>query len=359
LIEKDMNAFLMEKNAHPTSIEVRIERLARSSIALSHLAPNLTDIASRLAEGAQQQAARSREIAANVDRMADDLAKAMGTLNVSSSSVSEIVSAIKRVADQTRILSINASIEAARAGEVGLAFGAVAREVESLANQTTGATKQISSRVEEIKSNISNAVEAAGLGTDDERTAKNNKGSSIRHLGAEVNDMALIATETAKSARSVDNTSKRIRDLCENLLIEVGTFRLPVHERAMTLFRQLLGKSEFTSGNRHAYERVMRDAIHSMRIFELLYLTDAEGRQISSNIWSEGREDATVFGKDWSSRPWFSSVVASGELSVSDIYRSSATDSFCFTLSGPVFDDDGRFAGVLAADVNFASILAR
>ena len=171
--------------------------------------------------------------------------------------------------------------------------------------------------------------------------------------------MARIASETADAARSVDGTSKRIRDLCENLLLEVGTFRLPVHERAMGLFRQLLGKREFSGDNRDACERVMREAVRGLRIFELLYLTDSKGRQISSNIWEDGSADASVFGKDWSSRPWFAGVATSGELSVSDMYRSNATDSFCFTLSGPVFDDGGRFAGVLAGDVNFASILER
>jgi hypothetical protein len=68
--------------------------------------------------------------------------------------------------------------------------------------------------------------------------------------------------------------------------------------------------------------------------------------------------DGGVAGADWSRRPWFQSVLESGEISVSDIYRSSATDSFCFTLSGPVFDAEGRFAGVLAADVNFADLLS-
>ena len=342
---------------HDTTIEVRIEKLARSSIALSRLAPELACIASKLAAGAQQQASQSREIAQNVDRMAADLAKAMETLNVSSSSVTDIVAAIKRVADQTRILSINASIEAARAGEVGLAFGAVAKEVESLAGQTSSATKQISTRVDTIKSNIKTAVDAAGLGESGDK-ANARKGVSIRRLGAEVNEMAAIATETATAARGVDETSDRIRKLCEALLVEVGTFRLPAHERAMTLFRQILGQSEFSSGRRNECEAAMRAAFSHTRIFELLYLTDADGRQITSNIWSDGREDAAACGKDWSSRPWYRTVLSSGELSVSDIYRSSATDSFCFTLSGPVFDTRGDFAGVLAADVNFGDLLS-
>ncbi|HNX04981.1 MAG TPA: methyl-accepting chemotaxis protein, partial [Opitutales bacterium] len=268
-----------------TEVELRIERLARSSIALSKLAPELTSIASKLASGAQQQASQSREIAANVDRMADELARAMETLNVSSGSVGEIVAAIKRVADQTRILSINASIEAARAGVVGLAFGAVAKEVESLAGQTTSATKQISGKVDLIRDNIRSAVDAAGLGNES-GTASARKGVSIRRLGGEVNEMAAIATETAGAARSVDETSSRIRSLCEDLLVEVGAFRLPAHDHAVSVFREILGMEEFATLNRGRCEGAMKKSLRATSIFELLYLTDASGRQVTSNLWS-------------------------------------------------------------------------
>mgnify|MGYP001396310089 CR=1 FL=1 len=110
--------------------EERIEKLAQASITLSQLAPELAGIASTLASGARQQASQAEMIADCVEKMADGLTSAMQTLEHSSTNVGEIVAAIKRVADQTRILSINASIEAARAGNVGLAFGAVAHEVE-------------------------------------------------------------------------------------------------------------------------------------------------------------------------------------------------------------------------------------
>ncbi len=334
----------------------KMEKLARATISLSRLAPELTAIASQLASGAQQQASQSRVIAENVDSMAKALSSAMETLNLSSGSVSEIVAAIKRVADQTRILSINASIEAARAGQIGLAFGAVAKEVESLAGQTSSATVQISGKVDTIRNNIKSAVLAAGLG--EAASAASRKGFSIARLGSEMNEMASIAGQTAAAARTVDGTSERIRSLCEELLLEVGSFRMPAHEHAVAIFRKLLGNPVFSRGRRAECEALMRDAVATMRIFELLYLTDARGRQLSANIWSDGRVDASVFGRDWSVRPWFRSVAESGEVSVSDIYRSSATDSFCFTLSGPVFDERGAFCGVLAADVNFADLLS-
>jgi hypothetical protein len=336
--------------------EERIEKLAQASITLSQLAPELAGIASTLAAGARQQASQAEEIADCVEKMADGLTAAMQTLEHSSTNVSEIVAAIKRVADQTRILSINASIEAARAGNVGLAFGAVAHEVESLAGQTTQATARISGRVEQIRTDIRRALDAAGL--DEKSNSGKAPTMGIRQLGGQMKEMSGIATNTALAARSVDQTSSRIRTLCEELLLEVGAFRLPAHEHAVNLFRQLLGMDEFATGRREDCEAVMRKAVAQMRIFELIYMTDARGRQTSSNIWADGREDALVCGADWSRRPWFASVLESGEVSVSDIYRSSATDSFCFTLSGPLFDMNGDFCGVLAADVNFADLLS-
>lgn len=344
----------------PTVPDNRFERLAQASIALSKLAPTLSEIAATLASGAQQQARQSQLICTQASRMAVELECAIENLNNSSHSVRDIVSTIKRVADQTRILSINASIEAARAGEFGRAFGAVAQEVQNLSGQTMNATGEISSRVEVIQGNIRAAVDAAGLDNQhlDQRRKNSKDAFSIRQLSSDMAEMARIATETAGAASNVDGISANIRKLCEELLLEVGTFRTPAHEKSVALFRQILGRPELANGSRGTMEALLREALHQLRIFEVAYATDIRGRQIISNVWADGRDGAGAFQADWSQRAWFRDVVTSGEISVSDIYRSKATDSFCFTLSGPIFDTSGNLSGVLAADVNFAELLA-
>lgn len=82
-------------------------------------------------------------------------------LSKQSSKISSIIKVITRVADQTRLLSLNASIEAARAGEAGRGFAVVAEEVKLLADQTAASALDIAALVQEIQSHIETTVNKA------------------------------------------------------------------------------------------------------------------------------------------------------------------------------------------------------
>lgn len=75
------------------------------------------------------------------------LTKTIHQVKEYSTSITNLVGMVKAIADQTKLLSLNASIEAARAGESGKGFAVVANEVRNLAEQATTTTDEISQAI--------------------------------------------------------------------------------------------------------------------------------------------------------------------------------------------------------------------
>jgi methyl-accepting chemotaxis protein WspA len=86
----------------------------------------------------------------------------LAVLNEKAGNITQMVTTITRVADQTNLLSLNAAIEAEKAGEYGRGFAVVATEIRRLADQTAVATYDIEQMVKDIQS----AVSAGVMGMD-------------------------------------------------------------------------------------------------------------------------------------------------------------------------------------------------
>ena len=99
------------------------------------------------------------EINKRAEEYIDVIANQTNTTNESALRISEATKLITSIAEETNLLSLNASIEAARAGEQGRGFAVVAAEIQKLAEQSNESARQIEDIIQVLLSDSEKAVE--------------------------------------------------------------------------------------------------------------------------------------------------------------------------------------------------------
>ncbi|WP_274605643.1 methyl-accepting chemotaxis protein [Allochromatium vinosum] len=113
------------------------------------------------AEQANQLAQSANTIAARGGDMVQRVVGTMSSIQESSRRIADIISVIDGIAFQTNILALNAAVEAARAGEQGRGFAVVAAEVRNLAQRSAQAAKEIKELITDSVSKVEGGAELA------------------------------------------------------------------------------------------------------------------------------------------------------------------------------------------------------
>ena len=131
---------------------------------------------------------------------------AMNAISESSKEIANIIETINSIADQTNLLSLNASIEAARAGEAGKGFAVVATEVSQLAGQTAQASQNTADLIHTSLQNVEEGIRVANNTADElGRMVK-----QVQDIAEKVKEIADAATSQANDVKAMSSDIKKI-----------------------------------------------------------------------------------------------------------------------------------------------------
>jgi len=319
------------------------------------------------------------------------LVETIQVLKENSDSIGSIIDVINNISDETNILSLNARIEAARGSAEGKGFKVIAEEVGNLAKQSKTATLDIQKRLSLLEDKIKGTVEGVerveeNVMACEERINKAN--TALNHVCErfgdlsenleEINEAAVRQAEDvsqvsgsimgiesalgeqARDADAIFTIAEQVNSACDQMVVDTGVFHLSGHNRARQTAVVMAGDPCLISGSRSERERALKGFLDKNKFIELAYITDARGCQTTVNIYSEklkGRSGLeNGLDRNWASKEWFKVPVQTCRPFVSKVYRSSATQNFCFTVSVPLNDRDGC-SGVIGIDINFRDML--
>lgn len=110
--------------------------------------------------------------------------------------VTKVLTVISEVADQTNMLSLNASIEATKAGEAGKGFTVVANEVRRLADRSMMAARNVNDIVREVQRAAESAVMSMQKSSEEIRVGSEAVNTSVTNLSEIASNMNQISQQT-------------------------------------------------------------------------------------------------------------------------------------------------------------------
>lgn len=174
----DFSSFTTEVGATAKEISVTSQELVKLMTDVSQTATNTA----QLATSGQNELVRLESTMKQMEDASRQISKRLAVISEKAANITTVVTTINKFADQTNLLSLNASIEAEKAGEYGLGFSVVAREIRRLADQVALATYDIEQMVKEMKSAVSSGVMEMDKFSDEVR----NDVRDVRNIGSQL-----------------------------------------------------------------------------------------------------------------------------------------------------------------------------
>lgn len=181
-----------EKNQVVGTFGVAI--LRDNAFSLREMADKYQIGMSEISAAVQETAAASSDINVSEQKLNEEIV----SIRETAKEIIIILEYIRSIADQTKMLGLNAAIEAARAGDAGRGFGVVAEEIRKLSESSKDTATRIRVLTKSIEQKINVAIQGSEVtlrASEEQAAATQQMSASIQELSSMLSEMTRIAHE--------------------------------------------------------------------------------------------------------------------------------------------------------------------
>lgn len=267
---------MRELNTTVEQLSLSVGEIAEHATTLAMVVSDTKDDGEQVGGKMQETVTVSRQGKEDLQRVSS----AMATINASmqklqqsidevgkaSVEITNITEIIGNIADQTSLLSLNASIEAARAGEAGRGFAVVATEIGQLANTSADAVHNIEGLISQINSLVGDTVKQTNESVKNIDNSSSLVGDTLRTFDAifsNIDQVSTLVREMIQKVEKVDEVATNVAAISEEqaasseeILATSESMVRQVDNITGNSERVSAGARELTSSAEELYEQV-------------------------------------------------------------------------------------------------------
>lgn len=178
------------------------------------------DRALREGEEGRQQVSGSLRSMGDIRTQVETIGKNIRELEDQTRRIEQVNAAVGGLAQQSKMLALNASIEAAKAGKAGKGFAAVAREVRNLAQQSAESSGQVQAILKEVRQAMQGVVRVVEQGTGgivDALHAVEQTGTTLERLSNVIEETAIaskqIVAAVQQESTGIDQLATAVQEI--------------------------------------------------------------------------------------------------------------------------------------------------
>lgn len=239
-------AGIKEQATSMTEITTTITELLATARQIAESAQRVSQIADQTANSAQSgdgTVGVAHDSIGAIRRQVDMVVNHMLALGKKSQEIGSVLDIVSELAEQTNILSINATIEAAGAGDAGKRFAIVADEIRKLADRVADSAKEIRTLIDDVRSSVNTTVMATETGSK----AVDAGSQQFGEVAASFKAIARLVATTTEAAREIELSTKQQSTAVEQVNIAISNVAQAAKESEASTSQTLQTASQLAS----------------------------------------------------------------------------------------------------------------